>query len=111
MPGACVVGTTNPTELAVYKSPVAPVLTIAWSIATAGVTPVFSQVVTTPSTYRVCSEFAAKPLPVIMICAPGLTAVNAFSWGSMLNVATAHAPLAPVTLIVCGPAAAERGIS
>jgi len=111
MPGTCVVGTTKPTELVVYKSPVAPVLTIAWSIVVDGVTPVFLQAVTTPLTYSVCSEFAAKPLPVITICAPGLTAVNSVSCGSTLNVAIAHAPDAPVTVTVCGPAAAEVGIT
>jgi len=109
VPAAVVVGTTKPTPA--IKSPVAPVTTgVPAGIAIAGTTAVFSHVVTVPLTVSVCSEFAAKPLPVIVTCAPGLTAASDPNWGIIVYVAVADAPLAPMTLMVCAPAVADVGI-
>lgn len=109
VPGTVVVGTTNPTP--VIKLPVAVVTTgVPAGIAIAGTTAVFSHVVTVPLTVSVCSEFAAKPAPVMVTCAPGLTADSDPNWGIMVYVAVADAPLAPMTLMTCAPAVAAVGI-
>jgi len=83
-------GTTKPTGTEVYKSPVAFVVTdVPAGSVVAGVVPTFSQVVAVSLTVNVCMEFAAKPVPVIATCAPGLTAANPPSFGWTVNVAVA----------------------
>lgn len=82
VPGACVVGTSNPTVE--YKSPVAPVTTNVCTIVVDGVVAVFLQSVGTPSRESDCSEFAANPSPPTVTFAPGLTAVSVSSFGSMV---------------------------
>lgn len=104
-------GTTKPTGTVVYKPPDDVVTTdVPADSADAGVVPTFSHVVAVPLTVSVCAEFAEKPLPVIAICAPGLTAGSASSFGCTLNVAVAYAPLAPWTIMVCAPAVAAAGM-
>jgi len=83
-------GTTKPTGTVLYKLPVAVVVTdVPVGSVVAGVVPTFSQVVTVPLTVSVCIEFAAKPVPVIVTCAPGLTAASVPSFGCTVNVASA----------------------
>ena len=105
VPAAVVEATTKP--LPAIKLPLASVTTVdPVGSATAGVTDVSIHVVTVPLTVSVCSEFAAKPAPVMVTCAPGLTAFNDPSLGMIVYVAVADAPVAPMTLIVCAPAVA-----
>jgi len=107
-PGAVVEETLKPT-LAI-KLPFASVTTVTpVASADAGVVLVSSHVVTVPLIVRVCSEFAAKPAPVIVTFEPGLTALSEPIFGVIVYVAVADAPLAPTTLTVCAPAVVAVG--
>lgn len=91
-----VVGTTNPTVYVLYVLPFACVLTVVpVGSAITGVPPTFSHVVGVPLTVRDCTEFAAKPMPEMATAWPGLTAGSEFSFGVMVNVASAYAPDEP----------------
>jgi len=104
-PGAVVAETLKPTFA--IKSPVVPVTTVTpVASADAGVVLVSSHVVVVPLIVSVCSEFAAKPVPVMVTFESGLTAVSAPNLGMIVYVAVAAAPVAPTTLIVCAPAVA-----
>lgn len=70
---------------------------------------VITQLVCVPLIDSDCSEFAAKPVPVTVTCAPGLTAASVPSFGCTVNVAVAYAPLWPVTVMVCVPATTPVG--
>lgn len=95
-----------------YKLPSEVVLTVVPAGRAAGVLPpTFSHVVAVPLTVSVCTEFAAKPIPVIATAWPGLTAGSESSFGVMVNVVCAYAPVEPWTVIVCVPAVVAVGSS
>lgn len=105
-------GTTNPTEWPVYKVPLSSVWTGVPCGRAAGVLPpTFSHVVAVPLTVSVCGESLAKPTPVMATAWPGLTAGSEFSFGVMVNVVCAYAPVEPWTVIVCVPAVVLVGSS
>jgi len=57
------------------------VVAVPTGITVAGVTLVSYQLICVPFMLRVSAEFAAKPKPATVTCAPGLTADSGFSFG------------------------------
>lgn len=91
LPAASVTVTVSAVEVSVDdttkprlagKLPVAPEgVAVPAGITVAGATLVSYQLVCVPFMLRVSAEFAAKPKPVTVTAAPGLTADNEFSFG------------------------------